>query len=366
VPDEAVTAFECLCRRHIGPTWDLAYAITGRRADSAEAAAEAFVRVLTPGRPARFDTPSELETALLKATRAIAIDTTRQIRPETASELAREADAEPAQRSPVFAAAYRSLPERWRTALWLTEVLRARVDDAAAILGVSDKGLSQLSSRARSALQDRHLAGDHLEERVADLDDLGAMLAELAIPVPPTLVAMATSRWKAAANSASVVSRSRMGLLSFPPSGRKPLAGAALAVAGLGIIGAAVVSGPLLDHGRGTSGVPPAVAVPSEINQVGALGLPGQNPALAQAAPPSASTPSTTAAASPTTHAAAPTAAAPAASTAPSGGGPSGPLPSPTTTVPAPVQPVASGVGGLLPPVGLPQAPISTTLPTLP
>ena len=110
MPDEAVTAFECLCRRHIGPTWDLANASTGRRADSAEAAADAFVRVLTPGRPARFDTASELETALLKATRAIAIDTTRQIRPETASELAREADAEPAQRSPVFAAAYRSLP----------------------------------------------------------------------------------------------------------------------------------------------------------------------------------------------------------------------------------------------------------------
>jgi RNA polymerase sigma factor (sigma-70 family) len=365
VPDEAVTAFEYLCRRHVGPTWDLAYAITGRRADSADAAADAFVRVLTPGRPARFDTPSELETALLKATRAIAIDTTRQVRPETASELAGESDAEPAQRLPVFAAAYRSLPERWRTALWLTEVQRARVDDAAAILGVSANGLAQLSSRARSALQDRHLAGDDLEERVADLDDLGAMLAELAIPVPPTLVAMATSRWKAAANSASVVSRSRMGLLSFPPAGRKPLAGAALAVAGLGIIGAAVVSGPLLDHGRGTSGVAPAVAAPSEINQVGALGLPGQTPALAQAPTPSATT-STTAAASPIAHTAAPT-AAPAASTAPSGGGTSGPLPSPTTTLPPPVQQVVpTGTGGLLPPVGLPQAPIPTTLPTLP
>ena len=51
--DEGVSAFEFLCQRHVGPAWDIAFAVTGQRQDSASAVADAFVRVLRPGRPAR-------------------------------------------------------------------------------------------------------------------------------------------------------------------------------------------------------------------------------------------------------------------------------------------------------------------------
>src|SRR5205807_2083539 len=196
--DEGVSAFEYLCQRHVGPAWDLAYAVTGHRQDAAAAVADAFVRVLRPGRPARFDSPEELETALLTATRAAAIEAARRPDTDGTGDVALAAGADDVGGSaaaggaagselPVVTAAYRSLPERWRSVLWLTEVRHAGDAEAAAVLGVSGNGLAQLSFRARSGLR----------ERVADLDDIGAVLAQIAVPVPPTLVSMATSRWKA-------------------------------------------------------------------------------------------------------------------------------------------------------------------------
>ncbi len=398
--EEGVAAFEYLCQRHIGPAWDLAYAITGERRDSAAAVAEAFVRVLKPGRPARFDSPDQLETALLSATRAAAIESARRPHQEGAGEPAARAGGDDVggatgvedpqgARLPVVAAAYRSLPERWRSVLWLTEVLRTGVGETAAILGVSGNGLAQLSHRARSGLRERYLqaqlrgavatgcrpAVEHLaaltastlsppelatvekhlrschdcQDREAELDDLGAMLAPIAVPAPPTLVAMATTRWKDAANAATVVPRARFGLLAFPSSGRKPVAGAALAVMGLGIIGAAVVSGPLLSRGPGSGGLAPAAAAPTEVNQSGATG--GANPYLLSGS----QTPAPTGAPTTSTSTAGATGAGggATATTAAGGGG----------------QAAAKGGGastaGLLP--GTPSAPSTTSiLPTVP
>ncbi len=424
---EGVGAFEFLCQRHIAPAWDLAYAVTGETREAAAAVTEAFVRVLKPGRPARFDSPDQLETALFTATRAAAIEAAR--RPE------REGGGEPASgpgadtgsatgfRSaggsglPVVAAAYRSLPERWRSVLWLTEVRRTGVGEAAAVLGVSGNGLTQLSHRARSGLRERFLQAQlrgpvatdcrpvverlatfsggglaptelasleqHLrrchdcQDREAELDDLGAMLASIAVPVPPTLVAMATSRWKASANAATVVSRTRLGLLSFPSSGRKPVAGAALAVLGLGIIGAAVVSGPLLAHGPGSGGLAPAAAAPTEVDQSGSTGglnpylLSGNQVPVPSTAPPTTST-STAAATGAGGGAPGATTAASGGGKAPAGGGgastaglvPGAPSTPPTTSIvprPPPLPPVT------LPPVTVPTTLLpKITLPALP
>jgi DNA-directed RNA polymerase specialized sigma24 family protein len=406
--DDGVSAFEFLCQRHVGPAWDLAYAVTGARGDSAAAVAEAFVRVLRPGRPARFDSPDQLETALLSASRAAAIEAARRPHPEEAGE---PTEDEPGSRLPIVTAAYRSLPERWRSTLWLTEVRRAGVNETAAVLGVSGNGLAQLSHRAGSGLRERylqaqlrgtlptscrpvveHLAAftastlsppelasveEHLggcrdcQEREAELDDLGAMLAGIAVPVPPTLVATATSRWKDAANAATVVPRTRLGVLSFPTSGRKPLAGAALAVMGLGIIGAAVVSGPLLSHGPGSGGLAPAAAAPTEVNQSGASK--GANPFVlsgSQTPVPTTSAPTTSTSTAAVTGGtvAATTATTAAGGKAPSGGGgastaglvPAAPsAPTPTTIVPKlppPLPPIT------LPPVTLPPLTVPTTL----
>ncbi len=421
--DEGVSAFEFLCQRHVGPAWDIAYAVTGQRQDSASAVADAFVRVLRPGRPARFDTPEELETALLTATRAAAIEAARRPGTDRTGEVAAaagvddlgdpsEADGAPGSRLPVVTAAYRSLPERWRSVLWLTEVQHAAEAEAAAVLGVSGNGLAQLGFRARSGLRERYLqaqlrgvvatdcrpvvehlaafAGNTLpahelatvdehvrrcrdcEERVAELDDLGTMLAPIGVPLPPTLVSMATSRWKAAANAATVVSRSRLGLLSFPTSGRKPVAGAALAVMGLGIIGAAVVSGPLLNHGAGSGGLAPAAAAPTEINQSGSTG--GLNPFLLsgdQSPAPPSSAPTTVTTAAPTTATTgATTATSGTAGRAPAGGGgastagllPSAPSP-PTTSVVPKLPPPLGGGGSPLPAVTLPATLPPATVP---
>ncbi|TMM20335.1 MAG: hypothetical protein E6G01_00765 [Actinobacteria bacterium] len=427
--DEGVSAFEFLCQRHVGPAWDIAFAVTGQRQDSASAVADAFVRVLRPGRPARFDTPEELETALLTATRAAAIEAARRSGTDRTGEVTAAggvddlgdppvADGAPDSRLPVVTAAYRSLPERWRSVLWLTEVQHAGEAEAAAVLGVSGNGLAQLGFRARSGLRERYLQAqlrgavatdcrpvvEHLaafaanslptdelatvdehvrrcrdcEGRVADLDDLGTMLAPVAVPVPPTLVSMSTSRWKAAANAATVVSRSRLGLLSFPTSGRKPVAGAALAVMGLGIIGAAVVSGPLLNHGAGPGGLAPAAAAPTEINQTGSTG--GLNPFLLsgdQSPAPPSSAPTTAATPAPTTAATgATTATTGAAGRAPAGGGgastagllPSAPSPPTTSIVPALPPPVGGG-GSPVPvvpvPATLPPATVPTTIPLI-
>ncbi|HEY2428257.1 MAG TPA: hypothetical protein VGI06_04965 [Acidimicrobiales bacterium] len=427
--EEGVSAFEYLCQRHVGPAWDLAYAVTGERKDSAAAVAEAFVRVLRPGRPARFDSPGQLETALLSATRAAAIEAARRPHAEGAGERADVVDGEalggasdaegaPGSRLPIVTAAYRSLPERWRSVLWLTEVLHTGVGETAAVLGVSGNGLAQLSHRARSGLRERYLQAqlrgtvataclptvEHLaaftanslaspdlakvekhlrgcrdcQEREAELDDLGAMLARIAVPTPPTVVAMATSRWKDAANAATVVPRTRLGLLSFPTSGRKPVAGAALAVMGLGIIGAAVVSGPLLTHGPGSGGLAPAAAAPTEVNQSQATG--GANPYLLSGSQTPA--PVTTAATTSTSTTAASgggggggaASSPPAASSggrAPTGGGgasTAGLLPatpsSPSTTS---ILPQAPPPPATLPPLPLPPVTVpSSLLPKIP
>ena len=419
--EEGVSAFEYLCQRHVAPAWDFAYAVTGERRESTAAVAEAFVRVLRPGRPARFDSPDQLETALLTATRAAAIEAARRPYREGADEPesaaasddvggAAEVAGEAGSRLPIVTAAYRSLPERWRSVLWLTEVRGAGATETAAILGVSGNGLDQLSHRAQSGLRERYLQAqlhgpvpascrpvvEHLaafianslappklapierhlrkcndcQEREAELDHLGTMIAPIAVPVPPTLVAMATSRWKATANAATVVPRTRLGLLSFPTSGRKPLAGAALAVMGLGIIGAAVVSGPLLSRGPGFGGLAPAAAAPTEINQSGASG--GAGPFLlsgSQTPDPTTSAPTTS------TSTTVATSGASTATTAPSGGGkaPTGgggtstagvlpgtpSAPPPTSIVPKappPLPPI------ILPPVRLPPLTVPTTL----
>jgi DNA-directed RNA polymerase specialized sigma24 family protein len=421
--DEGVAAFEYLCRRHVGPVWDIAYAVTGQPQDAAAAVADAFVRVLRPGRAARFDSPDELDTALLIASRAAAIEAPRRPDTDRTGEVAlgpgledgaSETEPDSGSRLPVVTAAYRSLPERWRSVLWLTDVRHSSEAEATAVLGVSTNGLAQLSTRARSGLRERylqaHLQGtvatgcrpvvehfgalatrelppselteieghlrscDDCRDRVADLDDLGAMLARIAVPVPATLVSTTTSRWKAAANAATVVSRSRLGLLSFPSSGRKPVAGAALAVLGLGIIGTAVVSGPLLNHGRGFGGLAPAAAAPTEVNQSGTGGLNpfllsgDQSPAPTFTAPPA---PTTTAAGTSETGAASGATAAGGGGAGASGGHasstgvPSAPS-APTTTIVRSLPPPVGGGPPLpavtLPPATLPPLTVPTTI----
>jgi DNA-directed RNA polymerase specialized sigma24 family protein len=428
-----VVAFEELCRRHVSDAWETAYAVTGHAGESAEAVADTFARVLKPGAASRYGGPQELERALLSAARSAALEAARRVG-RTGADAPAGAEAETAtvdgqhrgEGLPVVTAAFRSLPERWRSALWLTDVRGADHTEAAAVLGVSGTGLAQLGSRARAGMRERYLhaqlevavadgcrpvlevlgsyaAGslpqaeratvdehlvrcDDCRQRLADLDDLGAMLTTIAVPAPPSLLPMATSRWKLAADAVTVAPRGRLGATSLPMGSRKPLAGAALAVMGLGIIGAAVVSGPLLNRGAGAGGISPAAASPTEVNQSpNGAGADGQSPFLLSGSRFPYPGVTTTTAGAGRGGGGASTAGAPAAAThggstgsgSPSGGagsGGSGGTPPAVTLPPATLPPVTVPpltVPPLTLPTPLPNVTITTppltiTLPTLP
>jgi RNA polymerase sigma factor (sigma-70 family) len=312
-----VGAFAELVQRHSWTAWETAYAVTGDPADAAEAVSEAFSKLLKPGRIVHYEDSQALQTAVLMATRASAIETVRRSGHDGADGVYDIGGSGPRETRatrglPVVSAAFRSLPERWRSVLWLIEVQGVEPAMAATVLGVSRNGLAQLTMRSRAGLRERylhahmqarvanqcrpvveHLAAyvtgqmtpheaaridSHLDgcveckQRLVDLDDLGAMLRSIAVPIPATLGAKALSRWKLEVNAAANVARTRMRLVPFPSTARKPLAGAALGVLGIGIIGAAIVGGPLLNHGLGGSGISPATASPSEVDRPFQLG----------------------------------------------------------------------------------------------
>jgi hypothetical protein len=89
--------------------------------------------------------------------------------------------------------AFNSLPERWRAAVWLTEVEQLDRSAVATILGVSGPVAAQLVDRGRQGLLSRFAQAD-----VAAPDHLGAALRPLAATVPASMEATALKRWKVA------------------------------------------------------------------------------------------------------------------------------------------------------------------------
>jgi DNA-directed RNA polymerase specialized sigma24 family protein len=305
-------AFEELCQRHCWTAWEIAYAINGDSHDAAQSVSEAFAKLFEAERGVRDHDPERIRAAILSAVRAAAIETARRSGKEGGGEPYEVTgigthDLKGGPSGLPIATAFLSLPERWRSVLWMMEVQGVDVEMAAAVLGVTSNGLAQLSVRARSGFRERYLQAhlqamvaddcrpvveslsaylsggttptdasvvdSHLDrcveckQRMFDVDDLGATLRSIAVPVPTTIVAMAISRWKLAAATAVSVARPPLRLASFPSPARKPLVGAALGLLGIGIIGAAVVGGPLIDHGLGGAGVSPAAASPSEVDR---------------------------------------------------------------------------------------------------
>jgi DNA-directed RNA polymerase specialized sigma24 family protein len=386
-------AFGELCQRHAWTAWETAYAVTGDAGDAAEAVSESFAKLFKPGRVVRYEDAQAVESAILATTRTSAIETVRRSGHDGvdgAYDIGGSGTRQTRARQglPIVSAAFRSLPERWRSVLWLVEVQGVEPATAAAVLGVSANGLAQLSVRSRTGLRERYLQA-HMQERVpddcrpvvehltayvtgemtphdaaridshldrcvdckqrlVDLDHLGDMLRSTAVAIPSTLVAKAISRWKLEASATSSVARQPMRLVPFPTTARKPLAGAALGVLGIGIIGAAVVGGPLLNHGLGGGGIAPAAASPSEVDrpfQIGnAISPVLANNLLTVGAGPLAALSGV---------------AAPGAAAAATGANPAAAAVSGGATA------VPGAVNGLLPTVPTPAAPAPTT-PTVP
>ena len=161
-------AFAQLYERHSLAAWRLGQTVTGNAEDAADAVSEAFARVLVAVRAGHLDNGGSFRSYLLTATRNAALDNIRKTgrtRPTEQDSLSEFESTSPTppelltgdEEAALVAEAFRNLPERWRSVLWLTEVEGVATKDAARRLGLSPNGTAQLAVRARSGLRERFL-----------------------------------------------------------------------------------------------------------------------------------------------------------------------------------------------------------------
>ena len=184
-------AFETLYRRHAEAAWRVGQVVAGNPHDAADAVSEAFTRLLSGMGEGRIDPNVPFRSYLLATTRNAAIDTHRRrarLEPVdidlTDAALDRTAAPHDAVVGDVdaefVATAFRSLPERWRSVLWLTEVEGMAPREAAEQLGLSANGASQLAVRARNGLRERYLQAHLADAGHADCQDAIAQLGAYA------------------------------------------------------------------------------------------------------------------------------------------------------------------------------------------
>lgn len=247
-----ILAFEELYRRHVQAAWRVAQAITGNPHDAADAVSESFTRVFQ-ALPTRLQGGENFRSYLLASVRNASIDVLRRVGRTTPSDNEDVLDGPAVGREPsdllladvdsdMVAAAFRGLPERWRTVLWLTEVENMPLAEVAVLLGVSANGVAQLAVRARVGLRqrflqahlrqgevrkecrstvanlgayaagslaardiskvDQHLAGcGPCRDRVGELQDLSQTLHRSVPPVPVFLATAVTGKWLAASGA---------------------------------------------------------------------------------------------------------------------------------------------------------------------
>ena len=291
-------AFESLYRRHSEAAWRVAYAVTGNPDDASDAVADAFTRVLQALPAGRLSDASLVRSYLLTATRNAAIDVSRRGGRVRSTDKLEHLDDGTKVSSPtdrlaeredvsLVARAFRSLPERWRSVLWLTEVEGIPPKEAAALLGVTPNNAAQLAVRARAGLRERfvqaHLSGnvaaecrytverlgayvtgrlaprdlakvdqhlaacDECRERREQLEHVGGVLRRIALPLPLLLGPAALQRWKLAFASSSSHSASALGSAVTSPSrwaelatrAQKPLMAVSTGIFAVGVIVAA-------------------------------------------------------------------------------------------------------------------------------
>ena len=301
-------AFEALYRRYAETAWRVAYAVTGNPDDAADAVADAFTRVLQALPSGRLADASLVRSYLLTATRNAAIDVSRRGGKLQATDKLELLDDGTKISSPtdqltatedvsLVARAFRSLPERWRSVLWLVEVEGIPPRDAAALLGVTPNNAAQLAVRARAGLRERfvqaHLSGRVAEEcrytverlgayvtgrlaprdiakvdqhlagceecraRSEQLEDVGGVLRRIVLPLPLLLGPAAVTKWKLASATAATATadagtKGTAWWTDLATRVQKPLLAATTGIFAVGVIIAApnVLGAP---NGRGGS-----------------------------------------------------------------------------------------------------------------
>ena len=244
-------SFGELYRRHSQAAWRLAQAAAGDTEDAVQAVGNGFASALRPRRGLRKPGGNEggfrplLLAAVYQAAAGhggIPASGSAPISPRTKGSRGKAAEAA------LFEAAFRSLPERWRGAVWLSEVEDMDAESIAAILGVSIPVATQLTTRGR-----RGLEGRFAQSRRRAPAHLGSALRPLADVVPPSLASAAEARW---------LERDRLDFGAIGPwlSERavRPLWAAVgglmgLALIGLGIVGQSAVLSTASGLGPGSS-----------------------------------------------------------------------------------------------------------------
>jgi RNA polymerase sigma factor (sigma-70 family) len=316
----SLAAFEELYRRHAQAAWRVAQSVTRNPDDAADAVSEAFAKVLKAVATGRLTEAERFRSYLLTASRNAALDVARRTGRVRPTDEARALDG-PASGGAtasdavvdgfdqqMVASAFDSLPERWRSVLWLTEVEGIPAREAAGLLGVSANGVAQLAVRARAGLRERflqahlrsdvdagcrytvehlgayvagglsprdiakvdqHLAAcDECRARKEELEDLGSSLRRIVLPFPLGLAALSLGKWKATA----AVGAGAAGLAKDTPAwllkAQRPLAVASVAMFAAGIVGVGVVgqTGLTPRDGRSRSDVPQQTVAAPTVN----------------------------------------------------------------------------------------------------
>ncbi len=169
-------SFGTLYLRHHDAAWRVACAAAGSPADAEDAVAEGFAKVFA-ALPRMVDRELAFRPYLLACVRNAAVDRHRRSRkldlrddvPEQVSLIGDPdeivlADLE----RNLVGEALRSLPERWRTVLWLTEVEGMTPTEVSSVIGIKPNAVAALSYRAREGLREAYLQAHVRAEARAD------------------------------------------------------------------------------------------------------------------------------------------------------------------------------------------------------
>ena len=178
-------AFTELFRRHAGPAWRLALAVSGSADIAATAVAKGFTLTLVR---------LHRRTITLAVPFRVLVTRTSG---EAAASSSREDDS-PADSPNELSDAFYMLPEKWRAALWLTVAEGGTAAQVAPIIGLSEEGTASLVDRAGDGLRARLARSTPLgSHSVRELSDARPQLRAIATPLPLTLEAAAVQQWEA-------------------------------------------------------------------------------------------------------------------------------------------------------------------------
>lgn len=272
-------AFVVLYRTHAPLAWRLALALTADGDLAAEAVAEAFARALValPAGTARSATP--FRVLLLATTRHTVLDaraiadattpaplvrTLPDPRPTPLADLVVDEAELARRRTAEVLHAFHRLPERWRTALWLSAVEGLDPAEVGAVVGVEPEAARELFVRSVAGLRtqwakDRATAGD--PDPVAP-EQLHLQL-QSALPLPLHLYLASEDRWSAGRRPAlGALALTLPGGRPLPRWAERTLLASSAALIALGITAAlAVDRDPDVQRRRdGTLAAPPTTA----------------------------------------------------------------------------------------------------------